>query len=74
MSFFANNERPDLLKKNEDNTARDSRFGEVPSALPDVQPSPFTTTESRSKTGTSSSIERHQASSQASIIEPDWQQ
>ena len=27
-----------------------------------------------SKIGTSSSIERHQASSQASIIEPVWQQ
>ena len=27
-----------------------------------------------SKTGTSSSIDRHQASSQASIIEPVWQQ
>jgi cytoskeletal protein CcmA (bactofilin family) len=50
MSFFANNERPDLLKKNEDNS-RDSRFGEVPSTLPDVQPSPFTTTESRSTFG-----------------------
>ena len=53
MSFFANNERPDLLKKNEDNS-RDSRFGEVPSALPDVQPSPFTTTESRTGFGSSS--------------------
>jgi cytoskeletal protein CcmA (bactofilin family) len=53
MSFFANNERPDLLKKNEDNS-RDSRFGEVPSTLPDVQPSPFTTTESRSNFGAGS--------------------
>lgn len=51
MSFFANNERPDLLKKNDDNNARDSRFGDVPSALPDVQPSPFTTTESRTGFG-----------------------
>ena len=54
MSFFANNERPDLLKKNED--SRDSRFGEVPSALPDVQPSPFTTTESRSNFGSVSPV------------------
>jgi len=56
MSFFANNERPDLLKKNEDNNARDSRFGEVPSALPDVQPSPFTTTESRSTFGSAAPV------------------
>lgn len=54
MSFFANNERPDLLKKNED--SRDSRFGEVPSALPDVQPSPFTTTEARSGFGSASPV------------------
>jgi cytoskeletal protein CcmA (bactofilin family) len=53
MSFFANNERPDLLKKNEDSTSRDSRFGDVPSTLPDVQPSPFTTTEARSAFGAS---------------------
>jgi cytoskeletal protein CcmA (bactofilin family) len=56
MSFFANNERPDLLKKNEDNNSRDSRFGEVPSALPDVQPSPFTTTESRSSFGSAAPV------------------
>jgi cytoskeletal protein CcmA (bactofilin family) len=55
MSFFANNERPDLLKKNDDNS-RDSRFGEAPSTLPDVQPSPFTTTESRSSFGNVSPV------------------
>ncbi|HEX5140813.1 MAG TPA: polymer-forming cytoskeletal protein [Dehalococcoidia bacterium] len=61
MSFFGNNQRPDLLKNNNaDNESgsrgNDTRFlGEVPSTLPDAQPSPFTTTEPRSNFGSSSS-------------------
>lgn len=58
MSFLGNNSRPDM-KNGGDSGDRGSRgdtrfLGEVPSTLPDAQPSPFATTEPRSSFSTAS--------------------